>query len=99
VPPPDHGSRSPTICAADHAPRRSSGCNGGAYRADVAVEGAMQTPDGAWRIETVDQSHRYWYRVLHDGEVFEPLSVADVDRVLTDAGVDPANLVPIQPDD
>ena len=32
------------------------------------VEGAMQTPDGAWRVEIVRRGHGRWYRIVHGDE-------------------------------
>jgi hypothetical protein len=51
------------------------------------VEGAMQTPDGAWRVEVVRRGRTHWYRIVHGGEVQDWLSIAAVERILTDAGV------------
>jgi bifunctional non-homologous end joining protein LigD len=63
----------------------------------MGIEGVMQTPDGVWRVEAVRQGRHYWYRLRHGDEVFEPLSVAALDHVLSNAGVDRATLVPVDP--
>jgi hypothetical protein len=51
------------------------------------VEGAMQTPDGAWRVEIVRRGRTLWYRIVHGDEVYDWLSIAAVERILADAGV------------
>lgn len=66
----------------------------------VEVQGAMQTPDGAWRVEAVREyaygstraTQSVWYRIQHDGETFEKLSITEVHRILAEAGVDIATL-------
>jgi hypothetical protein len=59
----------------------------------VTIEGAMQTPDGSVRVEAVSAGRRYWYRVQVGETVYEPLSVAAVGQLLTELGVDRADLV------
>lgn len=54
---------------------------------DGEVEGAMQTPDGAWRVEVVRRGRTRWYRVVHDGNVHDWLSISSVERILREAGV------------
>lgn len=56
------------------------------------VEGAMQTPDGAWRVEVVRRGRTRWYRVVHGDEVHDWLSISSVERILDDAGVDRESL-------
>jgi bifunctional non-homologous end joining protein LigD len=63
--------------AADSAPR---------------VEGAMQTPDGAWRVEALRSGATPWYRVVHAGNVVDWLTIADVERLLDRAGIDISKL-------
>ena len=53
----------------------------------------MQTPDGAWRVEIVKRGRTQWYRIVHDGNVIDWLSIAAVQRILGEAGVDMAGLV------
>jgi bifunctional non-homologous end joining protein LigD len=55
---------------------------------DGTVEGAMQTPDGAWRVEVVRRGRSRWYRVVHGEEIRDWLSIAAVERILDEAGVD-----------
>lgn len=45
----------------------------------------MQTRDGVWRVEV--------YRLVHGDNVVEGLSLASVQRLLAEAGVDFADLV------
>jgi bifunctional non-homologous end joining protein LigD len=52
------------------------------------VEGAMQTPDGAWRVEVVRRQGTRWYRIVHGEEVLDWLSITTVERILDEAGVD-----------
>jgi len=55
----------------------------------------MQTPDGEWRVEVYRQprSRTEWYRLIHGENVVEGLSLATVLRLLTEAGVDLAELI------
>jgi hypothetical protein len=53
---------------------------------------AMQTPDGAWRVEIVKRGQTQWYRVTHDDNILDWLSIAAVHRILTEAGIDIADL-------
>jgi hypothetical protein len=55
---------------------------------DGTVEGAMQTPDGVWRVEAVRRGRTRWYRIVHGDEVLDRLSIAAVERILDEAGVD-----------
>jgi hypothetical protein len=59
----------------------------------MAIETASQTPDGAWRVEIVKRGQTHWYRLVHDGNVIDWLSIVAVERLLTDAGADLADLV------
>ncbi|MFI5492842.1 hypothetical protein [Actinoplanes sp. NPDC051859] len=52
------------------------------------VEGAMQTPDGRWLVQLVRGRKTRWYRIVHGDDVFDRLSIATVERVLDEAGVD-----------
>jgi hypothetical protein len=52
------------------------------------VEGAMQTPDGAWRVEVVRRGRTRWYRIVHGDEVHDWLSISSVERILNEAGVE-----------
>jgi bifunctional non-homologous end joining protein LigD len=55
---------------------------------DGEVEGAMQTPDGQWRVEVVRRGRTRWYRIVHGDEVIDWLSIGAVERILDEAGVD-----------
>ncbi len=59
----------------------------------MIVEGALQTPDGEWRVEIVKRGRTRWYRVVHGDNELDWLSIAAVERVLAEAGVDMAVLV------
>jgi len=48
----------------------------------------MQTPDGAWRVEIVRRGPTRWYRIVHGDAVLDWLSIAAVERILDEAGVD-----------
>ena len=61
------------------------------------VEGAMQTPDGAWRVEVVRRRRTRWYRIVHGEDVLDWLSIAAVERILADAGIDLRVLVEVDP--
>jgi hypothetical protein len=60
------------------------------------VEGAMQTRDGQWRVEAVVRRRTRWYRIVHGDEVYDRLSIAGVERVLDEAGVDRHLLVEVE---
>jgi len=55
----------------------------------------MQTPDGVWRIEIIKRGRTQWYRIIHDDNVLDWLSIAAVQRLLGEAGVDMADLAEI----
>ena len=61
------------------------------------IEGAMQTPDGAWRVEIVRRRRTRWYRIVHGAEVTDWLSITAVERILDQAGVDRHSLVEVDP--
>lgn len=69
---------------------------------EVIVESAMQTPDRLWRVEVVRPRGRRtsWYRIVRgdDDAVLDWLSITAVERILTEAGVDLATLVPVLDD-
>ena len=52
----------------------------------------MQTPDGDWRVEIVKRGQSQWYRIVHLDSVVDWLSIAAVQRLLGEAGVDLADL-------
>ncbi len=58
----------------------------------------MQAPDGLWRVEVVRRrgQRTRWYRIVRgDDAVLDWLSIAAVERILTEAGIDIAHLVPV----
>ena len=59
------------------------------------MEYAMQTPDGAWRVEVVQRGGTPWYRIVHGDSELDRLSIAAVERILTEAGVDMADLTDV----
>ena len=62
---------------------------------EPVLESAMQTPDGAWRVEVVRRGRTRWYRVVHSRDLIDWLSIAAVHRVLIGAGIDLADLVDV----
>jgi bifunctional non-homologous end joining protein LigD len=59
----------------------------------VKVIGAMQTPDGGWRVEVVrHQSGSRWYRIIHGDNVVDFLTIGRVAELLAQAGVDMSDL-------
>ena len=59
------------------------------------MEYAMQTPDGAWRVEVVQRGRTPWYRIVHGDSELDWLSIAAVERILGEAGVDLADLTDV----
>lgn len=68
----------------------------------VRIIGALQTPDGQWRVEAVEENRSLpngrpyrstHYRLVHGGNVVDGLAIATVQRLLDEAGVDMADLV------
>ncbi len=59
---------------------------------DVVIEYAMQTPDGAWRVEVVKRGRTRWYRVRHGDNLLDWLTIAAVERILAEADIDMADL-------
>jgi hypothetical protein len=66
---------------------------------DGEVESAMQTPDGAWRVEVVRRGRSRWYRVVNDARDVELdwLTIAAVERILDELGVNMADLTECRP--
>ncbi len=50
----------------------------------------MQTPDGAWRVEVIERGRTRWYRLTHEHNELDWLSIAAVQRILSEADVDMA---------
>lgn len=63
----------------------------------ATVEGAMQSPDGRWRIEVMRRGTSRWYRLTHHDNVLDWLTITDVARILTDVGVDISHLTETGP--
>ncbi len=59
------------------------------------VEGAMQTPDGRWRVEVVRRGNSRWYRIRHGDDLLDWLSIETVERLLAEAGVDRSTLAAV----
>jgi hypothetical protein len=61
---------------------------------------AMQTPDGAWRVEPYlrpPARGSWWYRLVGtaDDSVIEDLTITGVERLLAELGYDVADLVDV----
>ncbi|MBG0569165.1 non-homologous end-joining DNA ligase [Actinoplanes sp. NEAU-A11] len=59
------------------------------------VEGALETPDGRWRVEVVRRGRDQFYRLMNvaaDNSV-DGLSITTLQRLLAEAGVDMADLL------
>lgn len=56
------------------------------------IEYAMRTPDGDWRVEVIKRGRTRWYRIVHQDNELDWLSIAAVQRILTEAGIDMADL-------
>lgn len=57
----------------------------------------MQTPDGRWRVEAIRRGTSRWYRIIHGEDVIDWLSIAAVQRILQEAGVDLGQLDEVDP--
>jgi bifunctional non-homologous end joining protein LigD len=57
----------------------------------------MQSPDGRWRIEVMRRGTSRWYRLTHHDNVLDWLTITDVERILTDVGVDISHLTETGP--
>lgn len=57
----------------------------------------MQTADGQWRVEAVRRGNSRWYRIVHGEDVIDWLSIAAVQRILHEAGVDLSQLDEVDP--
>ena len=61
---------------------------------------AMQTPDGAWRVEPYRRprtGNSWWYRLVDPAHanMIEDLTIAGVERLLTQMGYEMADLVDV----
>jgi bifunctional non-homologous end joining protein LigD len=57
------------------------------------VTGALETPDGTWRVEIVQRNGNEVCRLVHGHNVIDGLSIEGVDELLAKAGVNIADLV------
>jgi hypothetical protein len=62
---------------------------------DAVTEYAMQTPDGAWRVEVVKRGRDRWYRIVRGDSQLDWLTIAGVHRILGEAGIDIADLIEV----
>lgn len=62
------------------------------YGRGMRVVGAMGTADGTVRVEVVRHRRTDWYRLTANGQVQDHLSIASVQRLLREAGVELADL-------
>ncbi|MGK5682395.1 hypothetical protein [Actinoplanes sp. URMC 104] len=64
----------------------------------MKILGAMQNPDGSWRVEVVQRGAKVGYRLLRDGELeHEYMAIGTVEHILRHAGVDMAELELTEP--
>jgi hypothetical protein len=56
------------------------------------VEGALQAPDGRWRVEIVRRGRDQFFRLIHGDNVIDGLDVESVEQMLAEAGIDMADL-------
>jgi bifunctional non-homologous end joining protein LigD len=59
------------------------------------IVGELVSPDGVWRVQVVDRRTGQWYRLVGPDGVRDGLSIATVQRLLGEAGVDIGGLVPV----
>jgi hypothetical protein len=52
----------------------------------------MTTTDGRWRMDAVHRGASSWYRLRHDDNIVDGLTITKVERVLGRAGVDLGDL-------
>jgi bifunctional non-homologous end joining protein LigD len=71
-------------------------------RVAVRIIGAMQTPDGQWRVEAVEENRSLpnrrpyiskHYRLIHGDNVVDNLVIATLQRLLEEVGVEMGDLV------
>jgi bifunctional non-homologous end joining protein LigD len=60
------------------------------------IIGELVTVDGAWRVQAVERRHGHWYRLVGPDGGHDGLSIATVERLLREAGIDMAELVPVE---
>jgi bifunctional non-homologous end joining protein LigD len=52
------------------------------------VRGAMETPDGQWRVEVVSRGDAEWFRLVHGDNVVESLDLPGLEDLLAQRGVE-----------
>jgi hypothetical protein len=60
------------------------------------ILGAMQTPDGAWRVEIIYGRGGRRYRLVHGDNIIDWLAIGSVEYLLDQAGVDRSTLVEVR---
>ena len=65
-------------------------------RLSTVFEAALQTVDGAWSVEIVKRGQARWYRIVHGDNETDWLSIAAVERILAEAGIDMADLADVR---
>lgn len=63
----------------------------------VRVDGAMQTPDGTWRVEALRRGDTHWYRIVHGDNIVDGLTITGVQELLHEASIDLADLTDADP--
>ncbi len=58
------------------------------------IIGELATPDHAWRVQVVEGHRGQWYRIVGPDGRHDGLSIATVQRLLREAGVDISELAP-----
>jgi bifunctional non-homologous end joining protein LigD len=53
----------------------------------------MRIVDGRWRVEVVRRGNDDFFRLIHGDSLVEDLVLSDLQQLLTEAGVDMADLV------
>jgi bifunctional non-homologous end joining protein LigD len=56
------------------------------------VDGTMATADGRWHVDAVHRGPVSWYRLRHDDNTIDGLTVTEVETVLGKAGIDLGDL-------
>lgn len=59
----------------------------------MRVRGALETPDGAWRVEVLQQGREHYYRLIHGDDAQDRIVIGTLQRLLAEAGVDWPDLV------
>ncbi|RSM67453.1 DNA ligase [Actinoplanes sp. ATCC 53533] len=57
------------------------------------VEGALKTPDEQWQVEVVRRGDDQFFRLLHNDNVVDGLTIDGLEKVLAEAGIDMSDLI------